>query len=122
MDLNKIEQRLVLLECLRENATNMRIEQQAIRDRISIAIDKARRNLSHIRRLNDELIQMKLTVENAMLKKMDDQDRILHAIEKRLSVVWRGADQQQVENRAKTGIEVETMTDDDITMFSYHFK
>lgn len=122
MDLNNIEQRLVLLECLRENATNMRIEQQAIRDRISIAIDKARRNLSHIRRLNDELIQMKLTVENAMLKKMDDQDRLLHAMEKRLSVVWRVADQQQVENRAKTGIEVETMTDDDITMFSYHFK
>ncbi|KAH8404538.1 hypothetical protein KR222_011847 [Zaprionus bogoriensis] len=71
MDLSNTENRLIVLECLRENATNMRIEHQEIRERIATAIVQARHNLLHIRRLNDELNEMKALVENSLMPRVD---------------------------------------------------
>ncbi|EDW70236.1 uncharacterized protein [Drosophila virilis] len=66
MDLYNIEHRLMILECLRENSSNMRIEQENLRERISQALVRARTSLMCIRQLNIELQEMKVTVENAL--------------------------------------------------------
>lgn len=122
MNLEDSEKRLIILECLRENSTNMRIEHQGIRDRISAAIDQARLNLLHIRRLNEELKEMKVTVENTLVLSMNEQDRILDAIEDRLGTNENEGQLQGVSEpkSVKIGIEVDTMTDDDITQFSQY--
>lgn len=86
MDLNDSEQRLNILDCLRENATNMRIEQQRIRDRISAAIVQARINLYQIRKLNDELNEMKESVGSALLLSEADQDRFLNEVEQQYAI------------------------------------
>lgn len=96
MDLNDSEQRLNILDCLRENATNMRIEQQRIRDRISAAIVQARINLYQIRKLNDELNEMKESVGNALILSEADHDRFLNEVEQQY-VIKADEDSQEVE-------------------------
>lgn len=96
MDLNDSEQRLNILDCLRENATNMRIEQQRIRDRISAAIVQARINLYQIRKLNDELNEMKESVGNALILSEADHDRFLNEVEQQY-VIKADEDAQEVE-------------------------
>ncbi|KAH8369567.1 hypothetical protein KR093_000197, partial [Drosophila rubida] len=66
MDLNNIENRLLVLECLKENAANMRTEQQQVRESISNALLRARNSLASIRALSSELREMKAAVESAL--------------------------------------------------------
>ncbi|XP_022211322.2 uncharacterized protein LOC111066779 [Drosophila obscura] len=58
--------RCMLLECLRENAANMRIEHQALCDRISIALQTSRESLRRIEAMNHQLQEIKVTVHNAL--------------------------------------------------------
>lgn len=111
MDLNESEQRLNILDCLRENATNMRIEQQRIRDRISAAIVQARINLYQIRKLNDELNQMKESVGNALILSEPDHDRYLNEVEHRCVV-------HQINSKQSVKVDQESNTDDDVTNWS----
>lgn len=62
----------MILECLRENSANMRIEQANLRDRITQALVRARTSLLCIRQLNIELQEMKLTVDNALANDFQD--------------------------------------------------
>ncbi|KAH8293872.1 hypothetical protein KR054_005875 [Drosophila jambulina] len=59
--------RSVVLDCLRENACNMRQEHQDLASRISIALEHSRTNLLNVEKLNLELQKMKVTVSDAML-------------------------------------------------------
>ncbi|TDG51219.1 hypothetical protein AWZ03_002306 [Drosophila navojoa] len=72
MDLYDIESRLMILDCLRENSVNMRIEQMNLKDRISQALVRARSSLLCIRQLNFELQEMKLAVDNALTTDLSD--------------------------------------------------
>lgn len=58
----EIDYRAMVLECLRENATNMRIEHEDLGRRISIALEKSRESLACIENMNMELRKMKETV------------------------------------------------------------
>ncbi|XP_034480392.1 uncharacterized protein LOC117786314 [Drosophila innubila] len=71
MDLNSIENRLMILECLKENAHNMLVEQVNLRDRISMVLGRARNTLASIRVLNSQVREMKVTVENALAANME---------------------------------------------------
>ncbi|KAM8708769.1 hypothetical protein ACLKA7_015698 [Drosophila subpalustris] len=71
MDLNCIENRLMILECLKENAHNMLVEQVHLRDRISMVLGRARNTLASIRALNTQVREMKVTVENALAANME---------------------------------------------------
>lgn len=72
MDLYDIENRLMILDCLRENSANMRIEQTNLKDRISQALVRARSSLRCIRQLNFELQEMKLSVDNVLATDLSD--------------------------------------------------
>ncbi|XP_034658374.1 uncharacterized protein LOC117895086 [Drosophila subobscura] len=58
--------RCMILECLRENAANMRIEHQALCDRIRIALQTSRESLRRIENMNHQLQEIKVTVHNAL--------------------------------------------------------
>ncbi|XP_017862568.1 PREDICTED: uncharacterized protein LOC108613546 [Drosophila arizonae] len=72
MDLYDMENRLMVLDCLRENSANMRIEQTNLKDRISQALVRARSSLLCIRQLNFELQEMKLAVDSALATDLSD--------------------------------------------------
>ncbi|XP_017019506.1 uncharacterized protein [Drosophila kikkawai] len=59
--------RSVVLECLRENASNMREEHQNLATRINIALAHSRANLLSVEKINQELKKMKVTVNEAIL-------------------------------------------------------
>ncbi|XP_017135051.1 uncharacterized protein LOC108151137 [Drosophila miranda] len=61
-----INNRLMLLECLRENATNRRIEDQALLDRITAALQKSRDSLRKIQDMNNQLKAINISVKNAL--------------------------------------------------------
>ncbi|XP_017068228.1 uncharacterized protein LOC108105944 [Drosophila eugracilis] len=58
--------RSILLECLRENATNMRVEHEDLGRRIAISLAASRKTLELIENMNVELEQMKHTIQNAI--------------------------------------------------------
>ncbi|KAH8378699.1 hypothetical protein KR009_000788, partial [Drosophila setifemur] len=58
--------RTIYLECLRENASNMRREHEDLSDRISCALEKSRASIVSIENMNIELRKMKETVHNAL--------------------------------------------------------
>ncbi|XP_060655220.1 uncharacterized protein LOC132790632 [Drosophila nasuta] len=76
MDLDNIDNRLILLQCIRENASNMRIEQQQLRENISNALMRARNSLDCIRALSAELIEMKAVVESALAKAEEARNNV----------------------------------------------
>lgn len=110
MDLEDPENLMIILECLRENSTNTRIEHQEIQSRISTAILEARLNILQIRQLNKELTEMKETVENVLERSMNEQDQILDAIEDRFGVDRNEGQEQEVPEPDSE--EMETMTDE----------
>ncbi|KAH8234820.1 hypothetical protein KR032_003748 [Drosophila birchii] len=58
--------RSVVLDCLRENARNMREDHRDLARRISIALEHSRANLLNIEKINLELQKMKVTVNDTM--------------------------------------------------------
>ncbi|EDW26285.1 GL24548 [Drosophila persimilis] len=61
-----ISNRFMMLECLRENAANRRIEDQALLDRISAALVKSRESLRKIQDMNNQLKVINISVKNAL--------------------------------------------------------
>ncbi|KAH8264779.1 hypothetical protein KR038_000762, partial [Drosophila bunnanda] len=59
--------RSVVLDCLRDNASNMRKEHQDLARRIDIALEHSRANLLQVEKLNLELQKMNITVSDTML-------------------------------------------------------
>lgn len=124
MDLNDTEQRLNFLDCLRENATNMRIEQQKIRDRITAAIVQARINLSQIRKLNEELHEMQESVGNALKLSEAKHDRFEYELDQRIALMHAGEEYkrlhegQQICLGKPVQVDQNCMTDDDVTNWS----
>ncbi|XP_062130965.1 uncharacterized protein LOC133842069 [Drosophila sulfurigaster albostrigata] len=76
MDLDNLDNRLMLLQCMRENASNMRIEQQQLRENISNALMRARNSLDCIRALSAELIEMKAVVESALAEAEEARNNV----------------------------------------------
>ncbi|XP_030386165.1 uncharacterized protein LOC115632988 [Scaptodrosophila lebanonensis] len=66
MDASDCELRIMMLGCMRENATNMRLEHQNLRDRIQNALERARASLVTIESLTEKLKEMKQTVQTAL--------------------------------------------------------
>ncbi|XP_016965953.1 uncharacterized protein LOC108035072 [Drosophila biarmipes] len=58
--------RSIFLNCLRENATNMRREHEDLGRRIAISLANSRRTLANIENMNHELQKMKETIHNAL--------------------------------------------------------
>ncbi|KAH8307469.1 hypothetical protein KR044_012857 [Drosophila immigrans] len=81
MDLYQIEKRLLVLECLKENAANMRTEQQQVRESITSALIRARNSLASIRALSSELIEMKAAVESALAETEEARINVIEARE-----------------------------------------
>ncbi|KAH8363994.1 hypothetical protein KR084_001182, partial [Drosophila pseudotakahashii] len=58
--------RSIFLGCLRENATNMRLEHEDLGRRIAISLANSRKTLVNIEKMNFELQKMKETINNAL--------------------------------------------------------
>ncbi|XP_016990425.2 uncharacterized protein LOC108052535 [Drosophila rhopaloa] len=58
--------RSMFLDCLRENAANMRLEHEDLGRRIAISLANSRKTLANIESMNLELQKMKETIHNAL--------------------------------------------------------
>jgi len=58
--------RSIWLQCLRENATNMRLEHEDLGRRIAVSLASSQKALVDIENLNQELLKMKDTIHNAI--------------------------------------------------------
>lgn len=82
----EIDYRAMVLECLRENATNMRVEHEDLGRRISIALEKSRESLACIENMNMELRKMKETVLSSLgnLNSLPDSELEIKSTVRRL--------------------------------------
>ncbi|XP_017122919.1 uncharacterized protein LOC108143180 [Drosophila elegans] len=58
--------RSMFLNCLRENASNMRLEHEDLGRRIAISLANSRKTLANIENMNLELQKMKITIHDAL--------------------------------------------------------
>ncbi|XP_039489308.1 uncharacterized protein LOC120450382 [Drosophila santomea] len=66
MNMRRIAKRSIWLECLRENATNMRLEHEDLGRRIAVSLASSQKALLDIENLNQDLLKMKDTIQNAI--------------------------------------------------------
>ncbi|KMY99611.1 uncharacterized protein LOC27206296 [Drosophila simulans] len=66
MNMRGMTTRSIWLECLRENAINMRLEHEDLGRRIAVSLASSQKALLDIDNLNQELTKMKDTIHNAI--------------------------------------------------------
>ncbi|XP_043649647.1 uncharacterized protein LOC122617737 [Drosophila teissieri] len=66
MNMRRIAKRYIWIECLRENATNMRLEHEDLGRRIAVSLASSQKALLDIENLNQDLLKMKDTIQNAI--------------------------------------------------------
>ncbi|EDV51772.1 uncharacterized protein LOC6545739 [Drosophila erecta] len=67
MNRRTIAERSIWMECLRENATNMRLEHEDLARRISASLASSQKALLDIEVLNNELLKLKYTINSAIV-------------------------------------------------------